>query len=57
MAIKRNSDGTASVVKPSEGRSMGPTNPNPNARPYPRSGNTSGGTKPNAKPYKGTSKG
>jgi len=57
MAIKRNSDGTASVVKPSEGKAMGPTNPNPNARPFPKSSRTSGGTKPNKSPYKGKAKG
>lgn len=57
MALKKNPDGTASVVRPRQGVPMGPTNPNPNARAFPKSGRTSGGTKPNATPYKGDRKG
>lgn len=48
MAIKRNPDGkTASVVRPAQGANIGIRNPNPNTRSYPKSRDTTGGSKPN----------
>lgn len=58
MALKKNSDGTARVVRPKDGTPARIQNPNPGAvKNYPKSSNTSGGVGPNAKPYKGTAKG